>query len=109
MVLTISAALAALATEASATVHWRVDAGYIGRRFGDYGGPGWGLPAGGLRYGWGRYGVGYYGFSVPYYADRGYDYYGSAYASDFVPGSPSDCGDGCPTYHARVAVAGRRW
>ncbi|CAN3989566.1 hypothetical protein MCBRY_000386 [Methylocystis bryophila] len=109
LILAISAVSAAFATEASAAAHWRVGAGWVGRHFGDYGGPGWGLPAGGLRYGWGHYGVGYYGFGVPYYADRGHDYYGSAFPSDFIPGYPDDCGGGCPTYHARLTVAGSRW
>ena len=94
MVLSISAALAALMTEPSAARHWRG------------GGADW-LPGWGLRYGWGVYGRGYYGFEVPYHGDAGYDYYGSAYPSDFVPRHPSECGDGCPTY--RVTVRGARW
>jgi hypothetical protein len=106
LVLTISAALAALATEASAAGYWR-GAGWGGRHFGYYAGGG--LPGAGLRYGWGVHGLGYYGFGVPYHGDYGYDYYGSAYPSDFVPRNPSECGDGCPTYHFSVAVTGHRW
>ena len=102
MVLTISAALAALTTEASAAVHWRVGARHFIYQVG------W-LPGGGVRYGWGAYGPGFYGFGIPYHGDPGYDYYGSAFPSDFVPRNPSECGDGCPTYHFGVAVTGRRW
>jgi len=98
MVFAVSAALTALATEPSTAHHWR--------------GGGWSvrpLPGAGFRYGWGAYGLGYYGFGVPYHGDPGYDYYGSAFPSDFVPRNPSECGDGCPTYHFGVAVTGRRW
>jgi hypothetical protein len=95
MVLTISAALAAFASKPSEARPWR-GAVWSGRV----------LPGGGLRYGWGANGLGFYGYAVPYYADRGSDYYGSAFPSDFAPRNPSECGNGCPLY--RFAVTGVR-